>query len=341
MAPPKGPPKSSSGPAFALVVISVSLLLLLLWGWQSGWLTKAGTFVQNLVAPARYEGELPASDLAGHGQGAGHDGAGHAGGHVAGTDRDASGDETVGQPEALDASAVVDATGMQLAEPEPLLPLDPLFADEPPQTGARAAQRRPASNPGADDRVLINEIGQHWPLTEVQRFFNLQEPARRLVITVDQLSRWYVPSQMRVMRGTPGLLQVKREDGVLTLDPANYRRYEGFVQFVESLDAKTLARVYRKFYPLLQHSFEETGFPDVRFHQRVVAAIDDLLAARQPDEPVRLVQPKVLYRFADPELEALSAGQKIMIRVGPERSERLKKVLRRLRAELVRQPPAR
>ncbi len=32
--------------------------------------------------------------------------------------------------------------------------------------------------------------------------------------------------------------------------------------------------------------------------------------------PIRLTQPQVHYRFADPLLEKLSAGRKIMIRVG-------------------------
>ena len=34
--------------------------------------------------------------------------------------------------------------------------------------------------------------------------------------------------------------------------------------------------------------------------------------------PIELQQPKVLYTFADPDLEALSSGQKIMVRIGLE-----------------------
>jgi hypothetical protein len=50
---------------------------------------------------------------------------------------------------------------------------------------------------------------------------------------------------------------------------------------------------------------------------------------------VKLVQPKVLYEFADPDMELLSSGQKIMIRVGPENESRLKVKLKQLRAEIV------
>jgi hypothetical protein len=67
--------------------------------------------------------------------------------------------------------------------------------------------------------------------------------------------------------------------------------------------------------------------------------IDHLLAARLIEGPVKLVQRKVLYEFADPELEALSAGQKIMIRIGPENAARLKAKLLEIRRELVREAP--
>jgi hypothetical protein len=44
-----------------------------------------------------------------------------------------------------------------------------------------------------------------------------------------------------------------------------------------------------------------------------------------------LVQPKVLYQYADSELGALSAGQKAMIRIGPENAAVVKAKLREIR----------
>ena len=46
------------------------------------------------------------------------------------------------------------------------------------------------------------------------------------------------------------------------------------------------------------------------------------------------------YRLADPELEALSAGRKALLRMGPDNARRAKAVLERLRAELVRDASA-
>ena len=47
-----------------------------------------------------------------------------------------------------------------------------------------------------------------------------------------------------------------------------------------------------------------------------------------------------MYQFADPELEARSAGQKIMIRMGSENAARIKAKLQEVRRELTSEPPA-
>jgi hypothetical protein len=67
--------------------------------------------------------------------------------------------------------------------------------------------------------------------------------------------------------------------------------------------------------------------------------IDHLLAAPEPQGPIELVQPKVFYQFADPKLEDLSAGQKLMVRMGPANERSLKAKLRDFRTELVQSGP--
>jgi hypothetical protein len=49
-----------------------------------------------------------------------------------------------------------------------------------------------------------------------------------------------------------------------------------------------------------------------------------------------LVQPKVVYLYADPDLENRSAGQKVMLRIGTDSSLRVRAVLKKIRAELQR-----
>ena len=208
------------------------------------------------------------------------------------------------------------------------------------QTGAQAGKRRVQVAPADAGEAAVNkELAKNWPLAQLRKYFNLQEQARRLVITVDNLPREHVPSQLRVTRGVPELLRVKKEGETITLDPSNYERYDRIISYVEKMDARKIGRLYAKFYPLLQRTYEETGFPEERFHDRVLAALDDMMDAPRPTGPIRLVQPKVLYRFEDDHLESLSAGQKIMIRVGPDNAARLRKVLARVRAAIAAHDP--
>ena len=63
-------------------------------------------------------------------------------------------------------------------------------------------------------------------------------------------------------------------------------------------------------YPLLQEEYRTLGYPSGEFNDRLIEAIDDLLATPDVAGSIQLVQPKVMYQFANPHLEALSAGQK-------------------------------
>jgi hypothetical protein len=105
-----------------------------------------------------------------------------------------------------------------------------------------------------------------------------------------------------------------------------------------NVDVGQAAGLYRRFYPLLQEAYEELGYPGQYFNDRLVAVIDHLLATPNVEEPIRLVHPSVMYKFADPKLESLSAGQKAMLRIGRENAAAVKAKLRAFRAEIVTSP---
>jgi hypothetical protein len=98
---------------------------------------------------------------------------------------------------------------------------------------------------------------------------------------------------------------------------ANARRYEPIVSAAAALDMPALADVYRHFYPLFQQAYRELGYPKGNFNDRLVEVIDELLDAPDPAGPVAVVAPGVMYHYVDPDLESLSAGQKILVRMGP------------------------
>ena len=102
---------------------------------------------------------------------------------------------------------------------------------------------------------------------------------------------------------------------------------------MQKTDAKQLAALYFHFYPLFQQAYQNLGYPNGYFNDRLVATIDNLLAAPDVTGDIALVRPNVMYQFADPKLERLSAGQKPMLRMGPANAGIVKTKLRELRAQ--------
>jgi len=96
-------------------------------------------------------------------------------------------------------------------------------------------------------------------------------------------------------------------------------------------DLEFITETYRRFYPLFQESYRRLGYPVGYFNDRVVEVIDHLLVTPEPKDPIRLVRPHVLYEFADANLEALSSGQKLLLRVGVEHAAEIKRVLKEFR----------
>ena len=65
-----------------------------------------------------------------------------------------------------------------------------------------------------------------------------------------------------------------------------------------------------------------------------MTVIDYLLATPEPDGELLLEQPKVLYRFADADLESRSPGQKLLLRMGVRHARTVKQKLREFRAHI-------
>jgi hypothetical protein len=104
------------------------------------------------------------------------------------------------------------------------------------------------------------------------------------------------------------------------------------VRLVTSADIDRVADTYRRFYPLFQTAYVNLGYPEGYFNDRLIEVIDHLLETPVVEQPIALVRPNVLYRFADPKIESLSSGQKLLIRMGNEHAANLKTTLRDFRA---------
>lgn len=167
------------------------------------------------------------------------------------------------------------------------------------------------------------------------RYLVPERLVRNIVVTVDNLPRKSFAMRLAPLKPVGGLLATTGRDASLAIAPENAARYSPWVTLLEKVDAASLVAVYARTYPLFQQAYVELGYPDGHFNTRLVQVIDHLLAAPDPAAPVRLVVPHVLAEYADPALEAESAGRKVLFRMGNANAARVKAKLRELRRALV------
>jgi hypothetical protein len=158
---------------------------------------------------------------------------------------------------------------------------------------------------------------------------------RNIVVTIDNAPRQQMALNQRPLQPTAGDFITSGEEDTIVLAPENFARYEPFVALVAHADAKTLVSFYRGLEPLFQQAYEELGHPDASFSARLNEVIEHLLQTPTPRGDIALVQPSVLYKYADERLERLSAGQKLLIRMGVDNATVIKGKLREIQAELL------
>ncbi len=224
-----------------------------------------------------------------------------------------------------------------------------------PQNPIDALAQPDAALPSlADSNAAVTKaLNDLLSAKSVASFLQIDDFVRRFVATVDNLPRAQAPSRMWPTQPAPQRFEVTDAGAgagngtgeVQTIDAANAGRYTAFVAFAESVDNAKAVAVYARLYPLFQQAYEELGYPGKYFNDRLVAVIDHLLQAPEPQGPLQVKltevkgtvpssRPWTRYEFADPQLEALSSGQKLLVRMGPENERRMKAKLRALRGQV-------
>ncbi|HEV2441428.1 MAG TPA: DUF3014 domain-containing protein [Steroidobacteraceae bacterium] len=221
--------------------------------------------------------------------------------------------------------------------PQEAAPPTPAIQHPIPST----AEQQQAALPPLDqsDGVVRDSLAGLLGKPAVAKFLVPHQVIRDFVVTVDNLPRKKVAAELRPVQATPGDTAVDTQGSTTTLSQQNYARYAPLMEVVSSVDPKALAAVYFRLYPLFQQAYENLGYPGKYFNDRLVLAIDSMLATPDVQEPITLVRPKVFYQFSDPSLESLPAGQKLLIRMGPQNAGVIKAKLQQFRAAITATPP--
>lgn len=234
--------------------------------------------------------------------------------------------------------------------PEPLIPAvvapAPIETTPPPAVAAPIANPVPeATQPSAplptlaeSDVPLLSSLEQNAGSPTLASLLRPENLIQRIVGTTDNLARERLNPELRPARRAEGKFIALGPDDGAVMGPRNAERYAPYMRALAGLDMERVAAIYFHFYPLFQEAYRDLGNPDAYFNDRLVQVIDHLLATPEVTEPVRLVRPNVMYEFADPALQSLSSGQKLLIRIGAENRGVVLARLRELRAAVAKQP---
>lgn len=220
---------------------------------------------------------------------------------------------------------------VQVQSPPPLLP---------PKPELRQVVETPAGLPqlpalGESDSFMLDALAGLVGDKSLMKFFHTERIIRNIVATVDNLPRRDVSMRVAPVERAPGKFLTAGAGNDLFISAGNATRYTPYVKIAEAISAQSLVGLYVRLYPLFQQAYEELGYPQKYFNDRLIVALDNLLAAPDIKEPVRLIRPKVFYLFADPDLEGRSIGQRILMRTGSKNEAKIKTALREIRQELM------
>jgi len=208
-------------------------------------------------------------------------------------------------------------------------PLGPIVSED------TSAQDKPLPKLIDSDKTLQNELNAIAEQKQLWKNLRLDAIIQRFVITIDNLTKDKIPSKYLLGKPPSGKFTTRKDKSLVeSISTKNYQRYVDFIQLVESVETIKILALYQKYYPLFQEAYEDIGYKNLQFNERLLEVIDHLLQTPEIKGPIKLTHPSVFYQFADPELEALSAGQKLLLRIGNKNAARLKAKLRELEFEL-------
>ncbi len=187
----------------------------------------------------------------------------------------------------------------------------------PPAAAAVPAEYGPVPALDASDdfvRALVRQLSSRPELIEWMAGGNL---VRTLVVSVDKMAIGSSPAREMKAAAPAGRFLVAGSGPTLRIDPASYARYNTLANVIDAVDVEGAARAYRRLRPLMQQAFDELGYTNLSFDDRLALALGRLVDVPVPEGDVGLRATSVTFQFADPDLESLAPIQKQLLRMGP------------------------
>ena len=208
-------------------------------------------------------------------------------------------------------------------------PSAPITEQAPAAPATAVPSTRPVSIAEGDS--LLRQLGtQLSSAAELAKWLSEADILRRLVAAVNLISEGNSPRAVVGFLAPAGKFEVQKENRRLFPSPKSYARYNGVTRILTSIDPIAAGKAYGTLKPYIDAAFAEIGRPNRSFDAVFHQAVDKLVSTPITNESPELKEAVLVYAYADPKLEALSAAQKHLLRMGPTNGLAIQRWLKQL-----------
>jgi len=184
------------------------------------------------------------------------------------------------------------------------------------------------------DQDIIQALSALSNHLSFKTWFNSTEIIRKTVILTDNISTGKLARKYLFIPSPSVKFSTYRVGSIEYMDPASYARYDRYIDIIGSIDIDKTAALYQKYRPLLNQAFAELGYPDRSFHETLMSTLETFLKAPIIENDLQITRPSVMYKYVDPNLEALPAIHKQLLRIGPNNTRKLQHKLAQIKRAL-------
>ena len=254
------------------------------------------------------------------------------------------------QPEASDTVQAPEEVTVQVPDalPEKPIPTETIPEPEPevlPQITEPEPQPEPVQPKVEPVKPTLPKLNQSdvfvrkqtldaFKGLSINNVLHTKNLARQFVVFIDNLAHGELARKASPLIGPKQSFDALDVTDKTYIDPDSYHRYDMYADLLETMNNQTIVSTYKLLLPILNDAFAELGYEDISFNQRLKQAIHEVLNSPIIEQPIELTSISVNYKFKDTDLESLPDVQKLMIRMGPENTRKVKAALREISKNL-------
>ncbi len=189
----------------------------------------------------------------------------------------------------------------------------------------------------SSDSWLAKQLTQLSLTQRALALFTDEDIISKFVVFIDNAANGELSEQNSPLVSPHGKFATRNyndQEQTYVLDPKSYKRYDMYANLISTLPSDNSIALYKSMKPLLHSAYQELGYEDDDFDEKLNNAIDLALAAPVVEGQIKLIAPSANYQFADPELEELKPIQKLLIRMGPKNQLKVQASLAKLSEQI-------